>query len=61
MSENPVIVSFAEKPTSIYDIPFPAVTICSETKANALKFNISDTIYKIKYAEKERPNFPEDM
>jgi acid-sensing ion channel, other len=30
---SPVIVSFAEKSTPVYDIPFPAVTICPETKA----------------------------
>lgn len=30
--DTPVIVSFAEKPTPVYSIPFPAVTICSETK-----------------------------
>lgn len=28
----PVIVSFSEKSTPVYQIPFPAVTICSETK-----------------------------
>lgn len=30
---SPVIVSFAEKSTPVWQIPFPAVTICPETKA----------------------------
>jgi len=30
---SPVIVSFAEKSTSVWQIPFPAITICPETKA----------------------------
>jgi amiloride-sensitive sodium channel len=29
---SPVIVSFAEKSTPVWEIPFPAVTICPETK-----------------------------
>lgn len=31
-NETPVIVSFAEKSTPVWSIPFPAITICSETK-----------------------------
>lgn len=31
--ETPVIVSFSEKSTPVWNIPFPAVTICSETKS----------------------------
>ncbi|XP_073844566.1 pickpocket protein 28-like [Musca autumnalis] len=31
-SETPVIVSFSEKSTPIWNIPFPRVTICPETK-----------------------------
>ena len=30
--ETPVIVSFSEKSTPVWSIPFPAITICSETK-----------------------------
>lgn len=39
---TPVIVSFAEKSTPIWEIPFPAVTICPETKAHGLEFNFTD-------------------
>ncbi|KAM7363079.1 ripped pocket [Cochliomyia hominivorax] len=31
-NETPVIVSFSEKSTPVWSIPFPAVTVCSETK-----------------------------
>lgn len=31
-NETPVIVSFSEKSTPVWSIPFPAITICSETK-----------------------------
>lgn len=37
--ENPVIVSFDHKVTSIGHIPFPAMTICPLTKATPDKFN----------------------
>jgi acid-sensing ion channel, other len=40
-NQNPVIVSFANRPTSVWDIPFPAVTICPETKVEAYKLNIT--------------------
>uniref|UniRef100_A0A182PN36 Pickpocket n=1 Tax=Anopheles epiroticus TaxID=199890 RepID=A0A182PN36_9DIPT len=37
---SPVVVTFAEKPTPVYDIPFPAVTICpiTKVKSNVLNF-----------------------
>lgn len=35
-------MGFAEKTTSVSSIPFPAVTICSETKAHVDKLNIED-------------------
>lgn len=31
--QNPVFVAFADKTTPVWKIPFPAVTICPETKA----------------------------
>ncbi|KAG5863878.1 hypothetical protein JTB14_031603 [Gonioctena quinquepunctata] len=36
---SPVIVSFASKETPNWQIPFPSVTICPETKAIPKKFN----------------------
>lgn len=35
----PVIVTFAEKSTPIWEIPFPSVTICPETKVKQTIFN----------------------
>lgn len=45
-SESPVIISFASKETSIDSIPFPAVTICSESKSNLLMYNHKDVSRK---------------
>lgn len=39
---HPVIVTFAEKPTPIWQIPFPAVTICVQTKTQASVFNYTE-------------------
>ncbi|XP_049875788.1 pickpocket protein 28 isoform X2 [Pectinophora gossypiella] len=41
-NESPVIVSFAENPTPVWAIPYPAVTICFETKAMQTKFNFTE-------------------
>lgn len=38
---EPVIVSFAEKPTAIWDISFPAVTICIPVKIKTTLFNVT--------------------
>lgn len=40
--KSPVIVSFAEKYTRVSEIPFPAVTICPETKARTSILNFTD-------------------
>jgi acid-sensing ion channel, other len=37
--QNPVIVTFDEKPTSISEIPFPAVTICPAPKSQKKLYN----------------------
>ncbi|XP_074027635.1 pickpocket protein 28-like [Leptinotarsa decemlineata] len=44
--KSPVIVSFATKETPIYSIPFPAVTICSETKSILEHYNHTKMIGK---------------
>jgi len=38
---NPIIISFADKPTPIWRIPFPAVTICPTTFARSDRINIT--------------------
>ncbi|XP_058464040.1 pickpocket protein 28-like [Malaya genurostris] len=40
-NESPVIVSFVERPTSVWQIPFPAVTICPEAKSAFWKLNFT--------------------
>uniref|UniRef100_A0A1A9WD09 Pickpocket protein 28 n=1 Tax=Glossina brevipalpis TaxID=37001 RepID=A0A1A9WD09_9MUSC len=45
---NPVIVSFAEKSTPVWEIPFPTITVCPENKAPQTIFNYTDTFWKLK-------------
>ncbi|XP_037044105.1 pickpocket protein 28-like [Bradysia coprophila] len=42
--DSPVIISFAEKPTSIWQIPFPAVTVCPQTKFRKNLFYYKDAL-----------------
>lgn len=42
-----VIVSFAEKPAPVRDIPFPSITICSEVKSVRSKFNYEATVKNV--------------
>lgn len=41
-NQTPVIVSFAEKSAPVWEVPFPAVTVCPETKSYANKLNFTD-------------------
>ncbi|KAF5291401.1 hypothetical protein FQR65_LT01711 [Abscondita terminalis] len=43
---SPVIVSFARSPTPVWEIPFPSVTVCSETKTRQSVFNFTDIYQK---------------
>ena len=43
---NPVIVNFDTKSTPIWKIPFPAVTICPQSKSNHTKFILSQLLNK---------------
>lgn len=53
--ETPVIVTFSEKSTPIWDIPFPAVTICSETKVDRKIANYTDIMMKLNQTDFEPP------
>lgn len=46
-SNNPVIISFAETRTPVWKIPFPAVTLCSETKHRKSLFKYQEVLMKI--------------
>lgn len=41
MYSDPLIVSLSDKPEPIWEIPFPAVTICPETKSKQTVFNFT--------------------
>lgn len=43
---SPIIVTFAKTETPIWNIPFPAVTICPETAIDQAMFNLTDTYLK---------------
>jgi len=45
--QSPVIVSFDEKSTPVWQIPFPAVTICPETKAKQTIFNFTNAYHQM--------------
>ncbi|XP_049855583.1 pickpocket protein 28-like [Schistocerca gregaria] len=56
--ETPVIVTLAETTTPVWDVPFPAVTICSETKTQREVFNYTDAYYnQANLTQDERKKF----
>ncbi|XP_023311243.1 pickpocket protein 28-like isoform X2 [Anoplophora glabripennis] len=58
---SPVIVSFSKAPTSIWKIPFPAVTICPYTKSTYGMYNYTESLNKfmdgVNFTEAEAKNF----
>ncbi|XP_058461711.1 pickpocket protein 28-like [Malaya genurostris] len=57
--QTPVIVSFSEKSTPIWQIPFPAVTICPETKVKSQYLNFT-TSYHMLLNDTERDSMDEE-
>lgn len=45
--QSPVIVSLSERSTPVWQIPFPAVTICPESKANISMLNFTSTYHEM--------------
>lgn len=45
---SPVIVSFAKSPTPVWKIPFPAITVCPETKSRQRIYNFTDYYHKLR-------------
>lgn len=43
-----MIVTFAEKSTPVWEIPFPSVTICPEMKAKQTAFNYTNICNQLK-------------
>lgn len=58
--QSPVIVSFAEKSTPVWEIPFPAVTICPETKSYMNKLNFTDVYHTMAAANETPYNLTDD-
>ncbi|KAG7312367.1 hypothetical protein JYU34_001855 [Plutella xylostella] len=58
-NESPVIVSFAETSTPVWQIPYPAVTVCFETKAMQTRFNFTE-YYHLYYNESTLANLTEE-
>lgn len=58
--QSPVIVSFAEKSTPVWEIPFPAVTICPETKANISMLNFTAVYHEMLREQKPPYNLTAD-
>lgn len=58
--QSPVIVSFAEKSTPVWEIPFPAVTICPETKANVSLLNFTGLYHQMMFNEHPPYNISDD-
>lgn len=44
---NPVIINFNQNPTFIWEIPFPAVTICPEIKTIKSIFNYTQFYHEL--------------
>lgn len=45
--QSPVIVTFAERTTPVWEIPFPAVTICPETRAIMAMLNYTRVFHRV--------------
>jgi acid-sensing ion channel, other len=54
---NPIIISFTDKPTPIWQLPFPVVTLCPVSFVSYRFFNISDFAYRFRHQQ----IFPEDL
>lgn len=44
---TPVIVTFSEESTPVYEIPFPTVTICTDIKTKQTRLNYTDVWHKL--------------
>lgn len=58
--QSQVIVSFAEKSTPVWEIPFPAVTICPETKSKIDYLNFTTAYHTMMDAMEPPYNMTDD-
>jgi amiloride-sensitive sodium channel len=50
---SPVLVSFANVQTPVWNIPFPAITICPQVKLKKTLFSYSTTVFKDNMTDEE--------
>jgi hypothetical protein len=50
---SPVLVSFANVPTPVWNLPFPAITICPQVKIKDTLFNLSAILSNDNKTEEE--------
>ncbi|XP_052890519.1 pickpocket protein 28-like [Anopheles moucheti] len=53
--EKPMIVSFSTKPIPVWKLPFPAITICPQTRIAVEKFNITEVYLRARANETLTP------
>ncbi|KAF5291550.1 hypothetical protein FQR65_LT01863 [Abscondita terminalis] len=58
---SPIVVTLAMTETPIWQIPFPAVTICPELKSNSKVFNYSNVYFKLSANETVTTDEEEDF
>ncbi|KAL3273921.1 hypothetical protein HHI36_015347 [Cryptolaemus montrouzieri] len=58
---TPVLVTLATKETSIHQVPFPAVTICPETKISRSCLNYTETLKKRRRGDVLEVEFEENL
>lgn len=58
---GPLFIGYAEKSQPIWDIPFPAVTICPETKAKTSLVNFTDAYHILMEANGPPYNLTDEM
>lgn len=56
---TPVIVTFSEESTPVYEIPFPTVTICTDVKMKKSKLNYTDIWHKLSKDNYKNANISE--
>jgi amiloride-sensitive sodium channel len=49
--KSPVVVTFGTEAVNVYEVPFPAVTICPESKTERKRFSYHDN--RIKFEKKQ--------
>ncbi|GLG96278.1 Pickpocket protein 11 [Gryllus bimaculatus] len=51
--DSPVIIAMDERQRAVWDIPFPAITVCPKTKMRATLFNFSQAYDRVKNGQSD--------